>query len=218
MSDMQFIKIFHQNGLIYFDQIRTAELVLLRTDEENKYLMTIEIRSFEGYYNDREKVALEKQLATALQVPEEMEYVVAAYQEYITLASPDDLDGVEIYDEDNQEKYLYFGWHVQLGNNRLTFKKTGNVVRLHWTSTGPDALYNEFDKRKKENAVEIVCDLNFYVQTIEEWQEFAKAGQARLDKFYKIRRWDITEAAHPTLSEFERNRKAWELAGHSSES
>lgn len=209
---MQYIKILHQNGLIYFDQIRQADLVLLRTDEANKYLMTIEIHSFEGQYNEREKVALEGQLGTTLQVPEEMEYVIAAYQEYITLASPDDLDGVEIFDEDNQDKYLYFGWHVQLGNNTLSFKKTGDIVRLHWTATGPDALYNEFDERKKENAVEVVCDMNFYVQTIDEWKEFAKIGQARLEKFYELRRWTITEEAYPALSEFERARKAWELA------
>jgi hypothetical protein len=210
---MQYIKIFHQNGLIYFDQIHTAELVLLRTDEANKYLMTIEISSFEGQYNDREKDALEKQLGVPLQVPEEMDYIKAAYQEYITLATPDALDGVEIYDEDNQEKYLYFGWHVQLGNNKLTFRKTGDIVRLHWTATGPDALYNEFDARAKENAVEVVCDMNFYVQTIDEWKELAKTGNARQEKFYALRRTVVTEEAYPELSAFERAQKAWELAG-----
>lgn len=209
---MQYIKIFHQNGLIYFDQIRVAELVLLRTEEENKYLLTIDVSSFEGFYNDREKAALEKQLGVTLQVPEEMEYVKAAYQEYIMLASPDDLDGVEIYEEDNQEKYLYFGWHVLLGKNTLTFKKTGDVVRLHWTATGPDALYNEFDERAKENTVEIVCDLNFYVQTIDEWKAFAKVGADRQDRFFDLLRTEITEAAYPELSEFERVQKAWELA------
>lgn len=209
---MPSIKIFHQDGLIYFDQLRVADLVLLRTDEENKYLLTIDIASFQGLYNDREKAALEKQLGTPLQVPAEMEYIHVAYQEYITLASPDDLDGVEIYEEDNQEKYLYFGWHVLLGNNTLTFRKTGNVVRLHWTATGPDALYNEFDARAKENAVEIVCDLNFYVQTIDEWKAFAQVDQARRNKFQELLSTEVTEAAYPELSEFERARKAWELA------
>lgn len=209
---MQCIKIFHQDGLIYFDQIRTADLVLLRTDEPTKYQITIDISTFEGRYNDREKDVLEKQLGTPVQVPEEMEYVKACYQEYITLASPDDLDGVEIYDEDNQDKYLYFGWHVQLGNNALKFKKMGDKVRLHWTCKGPDALYGEFDPRAKEGAVEVVCDMNFYVQTIEEWQEFAKIEQTRLEKFYDLRRWVVTEAAHPELSEFERAHKAWALA------
>ncbi len=210
---MQHLKIFHQDGLIYFDKFRVADLVLLKTEDENKYLLTIDINTFEGEHSADEVTAIEKQFDTRLN-PAQMEFANAVYEDYVELASPDDIDGLRIAKEDSNEKYLYFHWHVFLRNNHLTFRKTGSIVQLHWTATGDDAIH-QHSEQAKDNAVEIVCELNFYVFTIDEWKAFAKTGTDRKHRHDHLLRTEITAETHPHLSDLGRAQKAWELAGQS---
>jgi len=207
---MQHIKIFHQDGLIYFDKFRVADLVLLKTEEENRYLLTIDINTFEGVYSTDEVTAIEKRFDTRLN-PAQMEFANAVYEDYVELSSPDDIDGLEIAKEDSNEKYLYFHWHVFLRNNRLSFKKIGPTVQLHWTAIGEDAIH-QYSGQAKDNAVDIVCELNFYVFTIDEWKAFAKTGSDRKEKHYHLLRTEITRETHPHLTELGRAQRAWELA------
>jgi hypothetical protein len=210
---MQHIKIFHRDGLIYFDKFRVADLVLLKTEEENKSLLTIDINTFEGAYSTDEVTAIEKRFDTQLN-PAQMEFANAVYEDHVELSSPDDIDGLEITKEDSNEKYLYFHWHVFLRDNRLTFKRNGPTVQLHWTATGDDAIH-QHSEQATDNAVDIACELNFYVFTIDEWKAFAKTGSDRKEKHYHLLRTEITDETHPNLSELGRAQKAWDLAGQS---
>jgi len=203
---MQYIKIFHQDGLIYFDKIRVADLVLLRMEEENRYLLTIDIATFEGTYSAEEIAAIELEQKAKLN-PSHTEYAHAVYEDYVELAFPDELDGLEINTEDSDEKRIYFGWNVPLHNNRLMFRKNGSAIHLCWTASADDAFY--FHEKAKDSAVDIQCSLNVYVFTIEEWKIFAQKGAERLDRLYGLLRTEITAATHPHLSEMGRAQEAW---------
>jgi hypothetical protein len=217
---MQDIKVYHQDGLIYFDNFRVTELILVNRDKD-EYKLILDIQSFDYPHNKEKIFDLESRFKTKINT--DINYVWVTLEELCNLKTIDDLHGFAINDASDNDKFLYFGWHIGLFNNAIQFKKSEQGYCIIWTATSGDVNY--YDNRANENKVEINCDLNLFVFPNEdEHQKHITLKNRQREIYFSILRsllgqaipgqdnYDISEVSKRDLSEFEMNKYAWDFA------
>lgn len=219
---MNEIKVHHQDGLIYFDRFRIAELMLLKSESSsNEYLLIIDIQSYDYVRSGEEVAELEKKFKVKLN--KELRYVGVTLELFCDLDPAAGLDAFVLAPEnDGDGPSLYFGWHVPLSNNRLKLKKEDGAYNVYWTATADDVEY--YDDRARDNKVVINCRLNLFVfENKLEYQQHEKLKSKRRQTYFSVLRSlsgqaiegdtiDIGEAASMNMTGAGQCGFAWELA------
>ncbi len=185
----EYIKVNTQDGLVYFDQFRIADVVIIPISE-NLFRMEIDIKSCDGPYSKEEKLSIEKSLGKP--ISESINYAwLSMKNANIEINSKADLQDLELlfengYDE-NTDRYLgiYFGWGIQLNNNKLKFEKIENSLYLNWTATSGDIDY--YDERAKDAIHEFrfkvnIVELNHLDEINKRWKFLAN----KTKRYYEI--------------------------------
>lgn len=218
---MQYIKVYHQDGLIYFDRFRVAELMLIKVENaKNSYQLIIDIQSFDYKHSDDEIKELEQRFN--IKINNELDYVWVTLEE-ITLNAVDELNDLTITAEASEGKFLYFGWHIPLFDNLIKFSKGLTNYNLSWTAMSNDVNY--YDEQAKGNKVEIDCELNLLVfDNNEEYQKHEKLKILQRDNYFSIldslaadaiqvqNTFDISGILSQNLTKLKQNELAWKLA------
>lgn len=181
---MNEVKVNNQDGLIYFNNFRVRELILLKSEgEEDEYRMIVDIQSYDYPHSQQELDEFERKFEQ--KVNNQLDYVWVKFEELCNLDSIDELNGLELGIEDCKDKYLYFGWHTPLYNNKLVITKSQNTYLLSWGATSDDAVY--YDERATENKVQINCELDLYLfKSEEDWQKHDKLRNKQRDYYFAI--------------------------------
>lgn len=218
---MNEIKVYNQDGLIYFDNFRIKELILLKNQEnDTEYLVMIDIQTYDYCHTESDITVLEQKFHQ--RIHNQLNYVWIKFEEFCDLKALKDLDSYEFEIEENEDKYLYFGSHVFLSHNRLKIERNRKSYRIAWEATSDDAIY--YDAQTKENSVEINCDVDLYVfNSKEDWQKHDKLRNRQRDCYFDIlnqlqgttesvkKELDISEIK-PGYSEKKKNELAWKIA------
>jgi hypothetical protein len=189
---MNYIKIFHQDGLIYFDKFQVAELILLKIEDPNKCLLMVDVQCFDAIKTESEKQELEKELQFKINT-EALFYDFAFFtiDEYIDLPTIDELNDLTI-NPINQENgdppaYIYLGWHIGCYENEVKFWKKDNTWFMQWVGLADDINY--YDERAKKNKVEARVKLEIFIfETKEDFQTHERKKEQTIAMYYSILR------------------------------
>ena len=185
----EYIKVNTQDGLVYFDQARIADVLLIKLSD-NLFRMEIDIKSFDGPYSKTEKENIEKALGQSLN--ESINYAwISMKNTNVKMTSKDDIENMELSFEnghdENTDRYLgiYFGWGIQLNNNKLKFEKIDDSLYLNWTATSDDIDY--YDERAKGTSHQFrirvnVVELNNVDEIQERWKQLAN----KTNRYYEV--------------------------------
>jgi hypothetical protein len=181
----EFLKVHHQDGLIYFEDFRIADVLLIRKDE-HFFRLDVDIKTHDGPYSKREKQALERRLGQAIN--NNFSYAwLSIENKVIQLSSIDDIENLSLTIEKGWDVEvndtligIYFGWGIELLNNRIRFSKVGEDLFLHSKAVSGDVDY--YDERAKQTTYEMKIKVNIVVLQDEReirkrWKRLANLGE-----------------------------------------
>lgn len=159
----EYIKIDHQDGLVYFEGFRVKELCVYK-DLFKKYVAQLDVRTQDVKHI--QQYVQETEIQINQKINPYISYVWVELREYVTnRRSLNGLmknkitisKGYEIDEYSDSCAFVYFGWGIELNENIIKFIKNGDKYYIKWTALTDDINY--YDKRAKKCTFELLCEI-----------------------------------------------------------
>ncbi|MEO9511723.1 MAG: hypothetical protein ABJN84_18230 [Flavobacteriaceae bacterium] len=187
-----FLKIEHQDGLIYFRDFRIADLISY-PNEEGNLMVNIDVKSYDGPYSVNEVRALTTELG---QINNDFAYCWIELRDYLCTEKKlqqifeEEIkisEGYNVEGSINAVAHAYFGWSIELKNNSIRFQSIDDKVKLTWLASSEDVNY--YDNRAKNNNFLLECELNVIEFSSEkEYYDYLAEKDEKHDLYYSILR------------------------------
>src|SRR6185437_13041139 len=160
---MQEVRIYNQNELYYFTQFRISDLILVKQEGyKTKYLLIIDMQSFDFFYSEDEIAKLERHFKTTINNEENRVWVTL--KQFCELESIDEISDLIIEAKDCEDKLLFFGGQIDyilLFDNIIKFSKNKSTLHINWVASSEDSQFAYEDSRTYK--IEMKFNLNLIV-------------------------------------------------------
>lgn len=221
----EYLKIGHQDGLIYFEDFRIADIMLIKKDK-NTYRLDLDIKTYDGPYSKKETEEIESRLGQSINNEFNYAWLTIENKE-IKLSSLEKISNVSFeiekgWDEDAENGLagIYFGWGIELLNNKINFFKEDKELYINWTAVSGDMDY--YDERAKKTTYEMkikvkVIELESKDDLLTRWKKLANMTDRYFEIISNMNGFPIQEKnvrVHEKIEEeygMKHSIKAWEL-------
>lgn len=222
----EYLKINHQDGLVYFEDFRIADILLIKKNE-NTYRLDLDIKTYDGPYSKTEKQDIEKRIGRTIN--NEYSYAwISIENKEVKIPSIEEIENLKFeiekgWDEEaeNGLASIYFGWGIELLNNQISFSKVDKDLFINWKAVSGDVNY--YDERAKQTTYEMkikvnILELEDEKEISERWKRLANLGERYFEIIRNMTGHPIPNhdlPVHEKIDEeygVEHSKKAWKLA------
>lgn len=188
----EYLKIYTQDGLVYFSPFRISDVLLTRISE-SEVRFDLDIKTFDGPYSEDELNKLKNRFNEAINNDYGYAWLTIENKRLMCKS----LDGIETiefeirkgWDEGSGEGLagIYFGWRVELLENkiRIEIDKATNTGTITWTAVSGDTNY--YDERAKATKYEFRAKVRvLYFMDAQEIRERWRRLANMTDRYYEI--------------------------------
>jgi len=188
----EYLKITGQDELILFKELRISDMMLTPTTD-GQFRFDLDIKTFNGQYPESEINEIEKD--TGHNINRDISYVWLTIenkplnQQQASSVKNIDFEIKKGWDEENGEGLAsaYFGWGIELFNNKISIREVENEIWLNWTANSDDVNY--YDERAKPTMYEFNVKVNLIELSKESdiharWKRLANES----DVYFKVLR------------------------------
>lgn len=156
--DNEYLKINHQDGLIYFEDFRVADVLLIKKNA-NTYRFDVDIKTFDGPYSKKERLDIEHRIGQSLYNEYSFAWLSIENHE-VEMSTTEELENLTIeiekgWDDETENGLvsIYLGWGIELLNNKIKFEKIENDFYIIWKANSGDIDY--YDERARQTSYEM---------------------------------------------------------------